>query len=79
MLQNKDKSVRLKDLDITVALTLNEILNNNILTILCKIIFIVRIVSLKVLMNKFSFYYVELNFEHMRTAGKYQSLGTQRW
>ena len=53
--------------------------NNNILTILCKIIFIVRIVSLKVLMNKFSFYYVELNFEHMRTAGKYQSLGTQRW
>lgn len=79
MLQNKDESVRLKDLGITVALTLNGILNTNIVTILCKIIFIVRVVNLKVLMNKFSFYYVELNFGHLRTAGKYQSLGTQRW
>ena len=37
MLQNKDKSVRLKDLDITVVLTLNGILNTNLLTIFVKL------------------------------------------
>ena len=49
------------------------------LTILCKIIFIVRVISLNILMNKSCFYYVELNFRHMRTTDRYQSLGTQRW